>query len=209
MARLLDRRRADFRACARALPSGEALMATPRQRLDQAGERLAGRVAAGLRDRQIRLASAAQKLARHSPQAEFARTQEKLKNLGLRLSAALAGRARFFARDNAAHAEKLRATHTRLRAAQAQFLARRAERVAGLGKLLDTLGYRNVLARGYALVRDAEGRPLRLAGEVAAGARLAIEFADGAVAAIAEGGGKPLKGKAKGATAGDKQGTLF
>ena len=62
-------------------------------------ERLAGRVAAGLRDRQIRLASAAQKLARHSPQAEFARTQEKLKNLGLSLSAALAGHEPFSAAE--------------------------------------------------------------------------------------------------------------
>jgi exodeoxyribonuclease VII large subunit len=47
--------------------------------------------------------------------------------------------------------------------------------------------YRDVLKRGFALVRDGEGRPLHAAADVPTGLRLEIEFADGRVGAIADG----------------------
>jgi exodeoxyribonuclease VII large subunit len=210
MHRLVDRRRADFRAAARALPSGEDLLSTNRQRLDQAGERLASRVAAGLRDRQIRLAAAAQKLARHSPQAAFARNEERLKSLAARLSAALQARARLATRDVSAKGEKLLGLGQRLSVARAAYIARRVEKLGALGKLMETLSYRNVLARGFALVRDGESNPLRLAAQVASGARLSIEFADGAIAATADGGASPApKPRAKRQSEDKKQGSLF
>jgi exodeoxyribonuclease VII large subunit len=65
-------------------------------------------------------------------------------------------------------------------------LRRREAAVRSAGQLLASLGYRNVLARGFALVRDGDGRPLRSAGAVAAGARLDLEFADGHVGATAD-----------------------
>ena len=61
---------------------------------------------------------------------------------------------------------------------------------AGLGRaeqLLTALSYRRVLERGFALVRDAAGEPLRAAASVPPGARLALEFADGRVGATADG----------------------
>jgi exodeoxyribonuclease VII large subunit len=64
-------------------------------------------------------------------------------------------------------------------------LERRQARLAALNQLLGTLGYKQVLARGFALVRDTEGHALRKAAEIADGARLDIEFADGHVAAVA------------------------
>ena len=51
--------------------------------------------------------------------------------------------------------------------------------------------YREVLKRGFALVRDGEGRPLRAAADVSTGIRLDIEFADGRVGAIADGEARP------------------
>ena len=54
--------------------------------------------------------------------------------------------------------------------------------------LLNSLGYHNVLARGFTLTRDAEGRMLRRAADVHRGERLDIEFADGHVPAQADGG---------------------
>ena len=210
LARLLDRKRADLRATARALPTGDDIIGVPRQRLDQTGERLISRLAAGMREREVRLSNAAQKLARHSPQAEFARTQERLRSLGMRLDAALQGRARLARQETMARRERLTGVHARLRAALAAANRRRAEHIVGLGKLMETLSYKNVLARGYALVRDAEGQPLRLAAQVGAGARVNIEFADGAVAATADGkDGKPAA-KARGARRDpEKQGSLF
>jgi exodeoxyribonuclease VII large subunit len=53
--------------------------------------------------------------------------------------------------------------------------------------LLNALSHRGVLARGFALVRDLEGRPLRHAAAVSAGMRLDIEFSDAHVRALAQG----------------------
>lgn len=52
-------------------------------------------------------------------------------------------------------------------------------------KLLASLSYQSVLARGYALVRDAEGTMIRAAAAVSNGQRLEIEFKDGRIAAEA------------------------
>jgi exodeoxyribonuclease VII large subunit len=60
-------------------------------------------------------------------------------------------------------------------------------------RILQSLSYRNVLQRGFALVRDAEGGPVRQAAAVTAGMALSLEFADGRVSAIAgEGSGEPV-----------------
>ncbi len=64
-------------------------------------------------------------------------------------------------------------------------------------KLLSTLGYHNVLARGFTLVRAADGTMLRKASEVKPGAALDIEFADGHVEAHADPRGVKGKGEAE------------
>ncbi len=196
-ARLLEHRRSGLRATARALPSGDALVAVPRQRLDQAGERLAGRMGAAMREREGRLNAAAQKLARHSPQAEFARTQERLRSLGSRLRAALASRTRMEQQTLVARRDRLTAVHRRLRPAAAANVARRAERLAALDKLMGSLSYKNVLARGFALVRDEQRAPLHLASTVVPGARLTVEFADGEIGVLAQDGDAPRSSATK------------
>ena len=75
----------------------------------------------------------------------------------------------------------------------AQFGARRRHLDAS-AKLLASLGYQGVLQRGYALVRDSEGRTLRSAAQIAAGQRLDIELADGHVDAQALSGGRTSRG---------------
>ena len=62
----------------------------------------------------------------------------------------------------------------------------RRERLTALSRTLESLDYRNVLARGFALVRSTEGTMLRRASEVKPGLALDIEFADGHVAAHAD-----------------------
>ena len=52
-------------------------------------------------------------------------------------------------------------------------------------KLLAAFSYQGVLARGFALVRDPAGPPLRSAAAISPGQNLDIEFADGRVAATA------------------------
>jgi len=96
--------------------------------------------------------------------------------------------------------------------AQQNYLQRRADRLLAAGQLLVAYSYHGVLARGFALVRDGEGHPLRTAAAVAGGMRLEIEFSDGHVGATADGGGAPPPAKPKprargGGTGG--QGSLF
>ena len=53
-------------------------------------------------------------------------------------------------------------------------------------QLLAAFSYRGVLARGFTLVRDHAGRPLRTAAAVAPGMAIGIEFSDGRVGARVE-----------------------
>lgn len=78
--------------------------------------------------------------------------------------------------------------------------------------MLQSLSYRNVLKRGYALVRDEEGAPVKGAADLGPGRAIAIEFADGTVEAVTGSGGgaprrKPAKGDAEKPAA--RQGSLF
>jgi exodeoxyribonuclease VII large subunit len=55
--------------------------------------------------------------------------------------------------------------------------------VEQLGKLLESYSFHSVLNRGFALVRDQDGRPVLSADGVAAGDVVGIEFGDGEVRA--------------------------
>ena len=65
-----------------------------------------------------------------------------------------------------------------------------------LGQLLDSYSYEKILERGFALVRDAAGKPVLSAASVTAGDALTLQFRDGAVEAVAgKGSEKPKRGK--------------
>ncbi|WP_029620713.1 exodeoxyribonuclease VII large subunit [Pseudorhizobium marinum] len=51
-------------------------------------------------------------------------------------------------------------------------------------RVLQSLSYMNVLKRGYAVVRDADDRPLTRAAGIATAQALSIQFADGRIAAM-------------------------
>ena len=96
----------------------------------------------------------------------------------------------------------------------AAYLAFLSQREFLAGQLLAAFSYRGVLARGFALVRDGEGRPLRSAAAVTARMRLEIEFSDGRVGATADGGDAPPatargKPRARGGEGPSGQGSLF
>ena len=209
--RFSHRLRSDLRALARALPAGEALVATPRQRLDRAGETLAQRARGAIDQRTLRTAGLAGRLARHSPRAHLAGLRERLRGLTGRLARVgpllierprqTAGAAsRTFVREGALIARRrneraealMRLAARMVRAYDERLQSRRAQLVSAW-QLLGAMSYRGVLSRGFALVRDETGTPLRRAGEVRRTQRLEIEFADGKVGAIAGGRvGPPL-----------------
>lgn len=177
-----ESRRTELRAAARALPSLDMLLAIPRQRLDAASERLPRALRANA----------------HVHHQQFARIAGRL---SLRL----------LTERTVQCNDRVKALAERGARAQKTNLARRWDRLTSAGQLLNAFSYRGVLKRGFALVRDAEGHPLRAASSVGAGARIEIEFADGRVGATADGASSSpapvAKAKPRGGSGG--QGSLF
>ncbi len=75
----------------------------------------------------------------------------------------------------------------RARTAAASGLAQRAGRIEALIQSLAHLDPRAVLARGYAIVRDADGRVVRRSATLAQGELLDLTFAEGGASARVEG----------------------
>jgi len=96
----------------------------------------------------------------------------------------------------------------RLRPSILRDLQAAADRVAHHGRLLESFAYKNVLARGFALVRDEDGKLVRRASGAPAGGKGEIEFADGA-RAISFGDGAKDKKPASKKAATPKQQRLF
>ncbi len=179
--RVLEARRGRLLAAMRGLPRRANILDLPRRRFDEASGRLRRALLANARVHRTQLERAATRLRPH-----------------IVARAAAAGRDRL-----------IRADRARRRAIRAM-LDRARRKLDGEAKLLETLGYHNVLARGFALVRDAEGAMVRRASEVRAGAALDIEFADGHVGAHAD--ARPRKEEERKKPRGgdsDKQGTLL
>ncbi|MBL4838815.1 MAG: exodeoxyribonuclease VII large subunit [Kordiimonadaceae bacterium] len=85
---------------------------------------------------------------------------------------------------------QLDATGKRIAPAYARKLETLSNRLVASGRMLGSLSYERVLERGFALVEDADGRPVSMAADLAVGEHLQVRFADGktAVEVLAEGG---------------------
>jgi exodeoxyribonuclease VII large subunit len=165
--RSLEQRRKELRLLSRALPALNELLSAPRQRLDACADRLPRALIANAQIHHRQLTHVAARLSPRLLRQRLTRGSEIIVALDQRRARAL-------------------------RVA----LDRRAERLRGVGQLLNAYSYRGVLGRGFALVRDGEGRPLRAAASVSSGMRLDIEFADGRVGAVADGEAKETKPQA-------------
>ncbi len=90
-------------------------------------------------------------------------------------------------------------TVTRIPRALERGLGQVRERLTAQARLLEGLGFEQVLARGFVLVRDGHGTPLVSAAEAKPGMAIELTFHDGARAASIEGsaGKKAPKKKAQ------------
>jgi exodeoxyribonuclease VII large subunit len=169
-----DRQRA-LMLVERRLPDVPARVTDLRRRLDEAGESLPAALATFLRLRREALAPL---VPRHPREGIAARRHA----LALLEGRRQAGFARMVQKRRGA-----RALAAFSAVPLAALLREKQARLAGLAARLEAGSYQSVLARGFALVRDAEGQPVTRAAQVAAAARLAIVFSDGAVGATADG----------------------
>jgi len=180
--RLMEGQRNLLQAFIRALPRKADILALPRQRFDGAAGRLPRALHANAHAHRVQLARSASRLGPH-----------------LLRGASTAGRHRLINLDRSGAR------------ALSSLVARSRQRLDTNTQLLASLGYHNVLARGFTLVRDADGRMIRRAAEVSAHERLDIEFADGHVSAEAEGSERkpvasPKRTRKRGS---ENQGTLL
>ncbi|HWB46609.1 MAG TPA: exodeoxyribonuclease VII large subunit, partial [Hyphomicrobiaceae bacterium] len=204
--RALEAMRAHLRAAARGLPRRADLLALPRQRFDEAERRLGRALLANTGAHGLRLARCATRLSARLLATRVAQLHDRVDTLGRRADASLGrltgprrarlerigGRLRPRPLRNRILQcrERLDALDRRARGCLAAKVAGSRNHLEGCGKLLASLSYHAVLARGFALVRDAEGRTVRAAAGVVSGQRLDIELADGHIDAEARGAGR-------------------
>jgi exodeoxyribonuclease VII large subunit len=174
----MDDRRRHLSQLARVLPRPEALFAQPRQRFDAAAEKLSGALRRNLQAHRAELAEAAALLRDRILTDRFKLSRDRLRAL----------------EDRSA------------RAYRAGVVAAKRD-LGTAARVLDSISYRAVLARGFALVRGEDGKLRRRAAALAAGEGLTLVFADGEAPVTAAGSGpeKPPRSRKPGSD----QGSLF
>lgn len=209
MARGLADRRKYLDAMARALGDPQTLLGTALQRLDVAAERLENGVAAGLRQRRSDVAARAARLVH--PRQLLAVKGQALTAGARALDQAMAGqldrsRARrdrvaarlhpgLFASELRVAAERVRRAATDLDGSTGRLLKAADDRLRAQGRLLESYSFRNVLDRGFALVRDADGHVVRRAADTSDGQPVSLHFADGIAGAVIGGAGTDAPAK--------------
>ena len=166
-------------AAGRGLPRPDDILALARQRLDGAAGRLMQGLKSGIETRRTRLAGAGGRLSVRPIEVQIARHRQ----------------------DLIRHAGRSERGIARL-------LAERGNRLAATAKLLRSLSYQSVLARGYAVVRGPDDAPLTSLAAALPGLAVALEFADGRTGAHID-GEAPVKRSGKPREGGGGQGTLF
>ena len=184
--RTQEARRASVRSAARALPDADDVLALPRQRLDHAAAGLGRALRANAHIHRVSLSRIGGRLSAHLLRSQVERRRERYGALALRLRASatanIAAHRMRLARDG----ERVAALSERAGRAIDNLLDARWARCERDAQLLAAFSYRGVLARGFALVRDRTGRPLRAAASVSVGMPMDVEFSDGHVGARAE-----------------------
>ncbi|KUF11206.1 exodeoxyribonuclease VII large subunit [Pseudoponticoccus marisrubri] len=218
MSQRLETRGQRLRDLARVLPRPEELLDGPRQRLDVLGERLPQALVRLVDRKRLRLSEQAGSLRPTLLSRAIAAERARVADRGARLApalqrlvetrqVALAHRAerlslRPIRREITTARERLEALSHRLDEAQSARVSEARRRLDALERLRETLGYRETLRRGYAVVRgDGHLVSTKTAAEDATG--LEIEFADGR---LKLGGGKARKTSKP---AKPEQGSLF
>ncbi|MDD9910429.1 MAG: exodeoxyribonuclease VII large subunit [Ahrensia sp.] len=203
VSRLGERRRNELRAAARGLRSPDQLLAMPRRQFDEA----AGRLERGL-ERNVQLARS--RFDRAAAKMSPTRLRDQSRILRERFSPVAQRHGRVLPlllrqkRDGLLQTSqrlRIEPLHQRLQRAAsglattsgqvdarfADTLARRRERLGALSGLLKSLSYTGVLERGYAVVRNADGVPVKSVAGFVAGDGLSIEMLDGRLDASVQG----------------------
>ncbi|GLS38361.1 exodeoxyribonuclease 7 large subunit [Mesorhizobium tianshanense] len=200
--RNFERKRQAVRAAARALPSPDQLLALPRRRFDEATSRLGRALSVSIDRKRARLQAQRLTPATLSRRMNEARTLagRDLARAQAAFFAIVRERRTRFSRTAARLSPAPIARRQKLQGDALAALSRRQDRVISVrlerlrgkltqaDRLLATLSHKAVLARGFALVKDADGAVIKQAADVVSGMALSLEFADGTADAVATSG---------------------
>jgi exodeoxyribonuclease VII large subunit len=181
-----EARRQAVRSAARALPNADEVLAVPRQRLDHAAAGLTRALRANAHIHRVNFSRIGGRLSAHLLRMHVERRRERYAGIALRLRASAAANIEMHRTRIAQERERVGVFAARSGRAMDNLLDTRWARCERDAQLLAAFSYRGVLARGFALVRDRAGRPLRTAAAVTTGMPIDVEFSDGHVGARAE-----------------------
>ncbi len=154
----MEDRKRHLAQLARVLPRADQLFAQPRQRFDNAAERLPKALLGNLQKHRRAFAEAATLLRPKPIRTHIGVCGERTDMLGRRLQRAQAAR-----------------------------LGESRRHLDALARVLEGVSYRGALERGFALVRGTDGTIKRRAEHVTSGEALSLTFVDGEVGAVAAG----------------------
>lgn len=154
ISRLLAQRSEQLQGLARGLPKPMQLLQTATQRLDDWQERLIAALPALLNRKEQQLAMLAAHLRPQALSNEINKTSEKLQELQIRMNNA-----------------------------SLRLLEARKEKLKNMGSLLESVNYKKILARGFALIKDKDGRLVTTVEQARVNSELTIIFTDGEVLA--------------------------
>jgi exodeoxyribonuclease VII large subunit len=158
IARYFDERRTRLRAAGRALPKPDEILALVRQRFDSLATRLPPSLKVNVERHRLALVKTSSRLTLEPIRQRQREQARRLNEIGLR--------------------------HARAISVRVQGLK---DRLSAEAKLFAALNYTSVLARGFALVRDAKDQPVKNAASVSPGQSLKIQFSDDTLTVTAVG----------------------
>ncbi len=160
-----------LRDVARALPRRDALLQTPRQRLDEASDRLPRALVAGVQTRKVALSEAGGLLRASTLTRMIGNKREALGRRGDRL------RPETLTREIDRRKDRLGDLARRLDEATQRRIQAPRDKLAALGRMNETLSYKATLDRGYAVVRG-DGALVKTAAAARKADKIEIVFAD-------------------------------
>ncbi len=158
LTRKFEKARSDLIAAERGLASPDMLLALPRRRLDEASSRLG----VGL------------DLATRSKRGAYERITSRLSHRGL---GSMINQSQ----------ERVDGFERRARVAFINRINVTQKRVEQADRMLSSLSYKRVLERGYAVVRDANEKPVSSIADIKSGESFYAELKDGRIGAVAAG----------------------
>ncbi|SHI67257.1 Exodeoxyribonuclease VII large subunit [Shimia gijangensis] len=192
------RRGQRLRDLSRALPRADALLQTPSQRLDNATNRLPQALIVGVQNRRIELGKRTGSLRSSILERMIEARREALGRRSDRLSPVALNREIHRRKDKTGDLAR------RLNDAYDRKLGALKDRLTGLERMRETLGYNATLDRGYAVVRG-DGALITDTKGATKASEIELQFADGRITL----GAKAIPKKAPKPPAASDQGSLF